>query len=334
MNKTKITLISIGGAAAAVALVLGWFAFSGWQETSEKAVDLEDARSNGERLAGQKVRPCAESVKAIKAKEAGYAEWTDKARALAASGDVAYEQTTPPAFKAFMVEGAKRLADLPGAVEGKLVARDFAFGFNEFITGGLLPTAADLPRLQREWHDVVMVVDVLAASGVSSVNEITLVREAPKPVEAPAKGRGRKGKQAAEAKPDYAATVMTVEFRTDPEGLVAALNAFTTNRSFIVAENLSFVRTADEIGEKIGGAKKPDEAKGGRRPGRKRLSAADQLAAKAAEQQAQAEFKGGVITDPQETADLKVSLKVSVYDFLTAAKPAAGEKPAETAEEE
>lgn len=343
MNKTKMTLIGLGGFAVLASAVVGVLAFLSWSDNADRQQELDDALSSARRLSQSKVALNASAVKAIEANAGKYAEWMAAAREQAASGDIFVERTSAPAFKAQMVADAKRMGSNPGAIEGKVVAADFGFGFGDYITGGKLPPADELPRLQREWADVVRVVDLLIKAEVSGISEITVQREKAAAEEAapqPRRGlggrsaKGAKKKPSAEAealKPDV--TTLSVTFLTRPNGLVEALNAFATDSRFIVAENLSFLTEADEISKRLGGERKEEKKIGGRRGGRR----GGGRSAKAEEDKAEAELealaaKGGVITDPQNLPDMKVSLTVRVYDFKTA--KAAEAAPAEAAEAE
>lgn len=341
MNKTKMTLIGLGGFAVLASAVVGTLAFLSWSDNADRQQDLDDALSSARRLSQSKVALSASAVKAIEANAGKYAEWMAAAREQAASGDIFVERTSAPAFKAQMVADAKRMGGNPGAIEGKIVAADFGFGFGDYITGGKLPPADELPRLQREWADVVRVVDLLIKAEVSGISEITVQREKPAAEEAPQPrrgGRSAKGakKPSAEAealKPDM--TTLNVTFLTRPSGLVEALNAFATDSRFIVAENLSFLTESDEISKNLGGERKEEKKVGGRRGGGRRGGARTEKAE--AEKEAELEAlaaKGGIITDPNNLPDMKVSLTVRVYDFKTAKAAAAAPTAADEAEEE
>lgn len=337
MNKTKIIRISIGGVVLLGALVLAYLIWSAWEAKSENAEALEFAVDGVCGLAagvelksdpGAKVYPGENGVKAVTANRERYAEWIETSRTAASVGDRRFDSTTPPAFKAKMVEDAKRLAALPGDVAGKLVKDGFGFGFTELVHGGELPKAEDLPRLQREWNDVVLVVDLLAEAGIASVEEIAVVKAgaAEAAVEDPKAAKKAKKKRAKAAEEEVAppaVTAFTIAFRSSASGLVGALNALTANDRFIITEDLRFSRGGDPIVEKLGGGKigrEQDTAATGRRGrrGRVQVQAVEETEDK----------RQGVICDPQSAPALKVSMKVSVYDFHTAEKAAPAGQPA------
>ena len=306
MNKTKITLLSIGGVALAGTLVLGILIYNTWSGKGEKDEDISYLRDDASRLTSLKVYPAQESVKATDSNRQAYADWCDSATGLASAGDMKFEPTTPASFKSFINEEAKRYSDLPGAIGGRFVKAGFGFGFDEYILKGALPSAADLPRLQREWHDVGTFLNLLVDAKASSVAELALVNAEVK--EEPVKGQRRnvKKQNKVEFKPDI--TRFNIVFTVSPAALVSVMNAIAANPRFIVAESFSFVRGSDEIAAKLGekNAKKQDS---GRRT-RHRKNAEDIASA-------DGEELVGAIIDPATAPDLKVTMQVAVYDFRT-----------------
>ena len=179
MNKSKIILASVGGVALTASLVLAYLIWSAMADKSERAADLDGAIATADRLTRLPVYPGTEGIKAYNENAETYKAWREEAVKIASAGDMAFESTTPPAFKAFLVDDARRLSALPGAVDGRLVKEDFPFGFKDYITGGVLPAQADLARLQREWYDVSTVIEALAKCGVSEIVDVAIKPPAP-----------------------------------------------------------------------------------------------------------------------------------------------------------
>ena len=327
MSKPKIILAAVGGAVVLVSLALGvliWNAASDW---SEKVEDLDSTVSAAEGLMRKPVYPGAKGVKALEGNRDAYAMWSAAARELAAQGDCSFEPTTPPAFKAFLVEDAHRLSELPGGVEGKLVKPDFAFGFSSFITGDEMPKDADLPRLQREWYDISTVVRALAVTGVVEIVEVT--RQAAKAAEPedqdanasrkPKKRRAAKG-DGADAEKAPLVSVFTVAFRAKPQGLVNAINAIVSSKRFIVVDGMGFVREQDELSDRLEGDAKKESASSRRSGRRSRRGRSEESFAESAADEKGGLVPGGVVTDPAKASLLKVSMTFSVYDFRTRQK--------------
>ena len=311
MNKTKITLLAIGGVSLLGALVFGYLIYSAWSDKGAKDEELGYLEDDAARLSGLEVYPSQEGVKATDANRKAYADWCELATAGASTGDMKFEPTTPASFKSFINDEAKRYSEMPGKVSGRFVKADFGFGFDEYILKGALPSATDLPRLQREWYDVSTFVNILVDAKASSVAELSLVKEVnEEPTAVKGKKKRRQKKADDEMKPDI--TRFNVVFTASPSSLVAVVNAIASNPRFIVAESVSFVRESDEIAEKLGekSAKKRDES--GRR---RRRAAAD------AEAESEAEDASGVVTDPVRAPDFKVTMRVAVYDFRTKSAP-------------
>lgn len=326
MNKTKIILLSIGGVTAVGTLVLAYLIWSAWESKSECEADYESACDSVSQLTagvkageGEKVFPGPRSVKAIDENRERLTQWADDSTTLASVGDRKFEPTSPASFKARLVEDARRLSALPGSVAGKFVKADFGFGFNSFIVGGELPKDAELPQLQREWNDVLLILDTLAESGATSLETVEVKRQAAPKEDRNAKGRKKAKADAAETEKKPTATTVALQFTAPSDALVRALNALTASDRFMVVDSLVFGRAADPIVEKLGGDAKKSAGAASRPARRVRRAAAKQQEANAEED----EKKHGVITDPQNAPDLKVTMQVSVYDFRTAEKPVA-----------
>ena len=320
MNKSKIILASIGGVTLVVSLALAYFIWSAMSERSERLDELDGAEQSLSNMMRLPVNPSPEAIKAYKENAESYVNWKDEAQKLVTTGDMIFEQTTPPALKAAMVAEARRLAALPGGVDGAIVQPDFAFGFKEFVLDGNMPAEADVAKIQREWYDMSVVVEALSKSGVIEITDLVLTGAAPAPApEQQAEGnrRQRKGgktaakSKAAEKGEGPAVTRLRVEFRAMPPALVAVANSLMVSRRFIVVDDMTFSRERDELSEKLGGeGKKPAEAQAGRTGRRGRRARQDD-----AEESAGADVQSGIVTDPQTAPALRVSMTISVYDF-------------------
>lgn len=331
MNKSKIILASVGGVVALASLVLAYLVWDALSVKGERAEDFEALMSQADRLTRLPVYPGPAGVKAYGEKAAAYTKWREEAVRVVSSGDMTFEATTPPAFKTFLVDEARRLSALPGGVDGRIVKPGFPFGFKDYITGGVLPQTADLPRLQREWHDVSVVIEALAACGVTEILDVAMGAAKPaaeEKKEEPKRGRrnARANRKAAEEKPVAAApavSAFTIEFRARPAALVAAVNAFVTSPRFIVVDDFALTREVDDVGAALGDRKK-DEASSGRRGRRGRRAA---LAEE--EKKEEGGEKKSFFTDPLTASPFKVRMSFSVYDFRSLDAGEAAEKKTE-----
>jgi len=330
MNKNRMILAVAGGVTCIAVLAAAYFTWSSWSAKSA-AVDGDDESegldavvAKAEKLSRSPVYPCAESVKATEENAAKLAEWMAGARRLAARGDRVFPKTTPPAFKTFLVQDAKRLVSLPGSAAGVLAQPDFAFGpFKGYIAGGDLPSDAQLAELQRRWDDIAVVTETLAACGIGELTDVQF-KTAEKPKEEPqqnARGNRRQAKKptkkaaqsdkAGEGASSISSFSYVFSFSAKPHALVKAVNALETCERFVSVDDFSFRREKDAIAETLGADEKKAEAAqaGGRR--RRRGGGAPVSQAEEKKESAMS----GIVTDPQLDATFAVTMTVTVHDF-------------------
>ena len=327
MNKNRMTLAVAGGVIGLAILAAAYFAWSSWSdktaavEGDEESEGLDSVVARAEKLSRSPVYPCAESVKAMEAEASKLADWMSGARRIAARGDRVFEKTTPPAFKTFIVQDAKRLASLPGSVAGALAKPEFAFGpFSGYIAGGDLPSEAQLAELQRRWDDIAVMTETLAACGICELTDVQFKTADGKQEEASnsrdgrkqAKRRQQKGAaKAAAAKKVVSSFSYVFSFTARPAAFVKAVNSLATCERFISVDDFSFRRERDAIAETIGADEKKSE---GASSGRRRRRGQQ---VQAAEEAANGAAKSGVVTDPQADAPLAVTMTVTVHDFMS-----------------
>ena len=335
MNKTKMILAGTGGAIGLVVLVLAflvWQAFSAktaaLEGDDEEGVEgLEAVESSAQTLSRKSVYPCKESLSAIEENLALVEDWRKDGLALAARGDKVFDATTPAAFKTFLVSDAKRIAELPGGVAGKLVKPDFAFGpFKDYISEGKMPAEAELAELQRKWDDVATVAGILSKCGASELADVQFAavnrEEGTGKREQEKKGNKRKGSSKSNnqtIKQSNNSFSYVFTFLTRPPAFVRTINELTANERFITVDSFSFARESDVIAEALGGEEKKDAAavSSGRRGRRgRRGSGEENQAASASPRDADGTVeKNGIITDPLLDAPFKAVMTVSVHDF-------------------
>ena len=333
MNKTKMILAGTGGAIGLVVLVL---AFLVWQALSAKTValegddeegveGLESVESRAQTLSRKPVYPCKESLSAIEENLSLIEDWKKDGLALAAHGDKVFDATTPAAFKTFLVSDAKRIAELPGGVAGKLVKPEFAFGpFKDYISEGKMPAEAELAELQRKWDDVATVAGILSKCGASELVDIQFseVKKAAEEEKSQdnRKKRGQKTKNKGQTslsdvqRPLSQSYVFT--FLTRPSAFVRTVNELAANERFITVDAFTFDRESDVIAEALGGDEKKDAAASSGRRGRRGRRGAEAVQEKPQDAEADtAALKNGIITDPFLDAPFKAVMTVSVHDF-------------------
>ena len=309
MNKNQITMAAIGGIALVAVGVVGYLTYAAWAEKAEKAEDLESAIANARRINAAAIAPKQESVDAIAANAQKLEEWRAEMLALVSAGDFAVDPgATPESFKQKMVVEAREFAKLPGGVNGCIVKEEFDFGFKDYIVGGSMPPRDQLAALQRQWSEVGMVTVGAAAA------------EPPKEEEAPKRGKAKKGAQKKEAEPRPLAVPQSYElkFTAKPAAFVRTIDACAMVERFIVVDGFSFVKERDTLAEVFGGKDKAEAAAGGGRRGRRGRRGAAEVEQPAPEGAEEVSRKG-LVTDPELDAPLTVVLKVTTFDFGTAA---------------
>lgn len=312
------------GVAVLVMAYLVWSALSAKTAALEGDDDgegLESVEERARKLMRSKVFPCQKSVDMIKSNEETVVSWQADALKLAARGDRPVRKTTPAQFKADMIDEAKRLTGLTNSVSANIMKADFAFGpFKDYIAEGKMPAEAKLAELQRQWDDVVLLIETLAKSGISELVDVQFKAAAAEPDEGAKNDRrgSRKRKVVKVAKsaetdgqgPSAQGYVLT--FKTRPLALARSLNALATSERFAIVEGIAFSHEKDALSEKLGGGDKKEAAQ--QTSGRRRRRGAQAAVEKAEEDQSQA---SGIVTDPLLDDPLKVELTVTTYDFRT-----------------
>ena len=329
MNKSKMILAVTGGVIGVAVLAMAylvWSAFSAKTaalEGDEETQGLESVEESARKLMRGKVFPCQKSVDMVKSNEEAVVAWKSEALKLASRGDRPVRKTTTAQFKADMIDEAKRLATLTNSASACIVPSGFTFGpFKDYIAEGKMPTEAKLVELQRQWDDIVLLVEMLARSGISELVDVQFkakTEEAPAETQNVRRGqRKNANRNLASAKGGEkdgsgpAAQGYVLTFKTRPLGFVRALNALATCERFVIAEGLAFFREKDILQERLGGGEKQDAP--AQASGRRRRRGAQAAAEKAAEDKPKDD---GIVTDPLLDDPLKVELTVTTYDFRT-----------------
>ena len=335
MNKTKMILAGTGGAIGFVTLVLAflvWQAFSAKtaaiEGDDEEGTDgLETVEARAQTLSRKPVYPCAASLTAIADNQKLIDEWSKEGLALAARGDKVFPKTTPAQFKTDLVAEAKRLMDLPGAVQGKLAKPDFAFGpFRNYIAEGKMPAENELAELQRRWDDVATVTEILATNGITELADVQFA--AAKKDEQETKNEGRGAKKTGQRTKDKGQGPMSdvrcpssfsyvVTFAARPAAFIRTINALESCERFVTVDSFSFVRPADVIAEAFGGDEKKAEAQASGRRGRRGRRGVRRPApvAESGDGTEKAAGKNRIVTDPLLDAPMTVTLTLTVHDF-------------------
>jgi len=318
-SRNRTALLTIGAVAAAAVAAGGYMIFRAFSAKSEAVESLASALDGARRLCKAAVSPTQESIDAIDANRDRHVEWIDAARAIASEGDRAIEEgVNEAAFKQRLIDDARELARLPGAVDGAIVAPGFTFGFKDYIAGGVLPERDKIPLLQRQWGDIKDIVRLLSGCGVAEITSIE-AKEEPKAAEKPKGAPGKNAKKKAQAKSAPEESKISrcryeLQFKAKPKALAATFNALVSAKRFIVVDAFSFAREDDMVAAALAPDKaKPAAGSGGRKKRKPRSGEAEDETADADSTVA----KKGLITNPRLEAPFAVRFSVSTYDFGT-----------------
>ena len=325
MKNVKFVFAAIGGATLVGLLIVGWLVFSAFGRRGEARDEYEAACSTRTRLNASTVPLTAETEARLKKNADVYRAWTDEAARCASRGDrPASTNLTAASFKQRLVDEAFELRRLPGA-DGPLVDEGFAFGFVDYITGGKIPEAVQLVRLERRWTDIRLLTELFSTNGVAKLTDIVIVEkkadEKKSAVKSASKDKSKKNakkgakKGSAEDGEAEKTTAESYEIRlkVSPAALVRVLKALASDSRFIIVDSFSFARPVDQVMNKLGDSKKESAEKQGtnRKRGRKRL-----VEAKEESDESKEEDKDkGFVVDPEKEAPFDLTLTLTVLDF-------------------
>ena len=327
-SKGKI-LAGVGGGLFVVAAgVLGYLLFDAYTTRTEMEEDLENQMGTFKRYHDAAVFPSKKSIDGVTSNTAALVTWREAASAFVARGDKLFSKDeTPAAFKQRLSRTVRRLAALPGGVDGHLAAHGFMFGFDKYLDPehGILPEAAAVPRLAAQLDTVARITALFAKADVLEIKEVKCIEPAAEEEAEPdrrananAKKR-RPPKKGEEDGPKMTALDYAFSFTVRPAAFVDVLNAISANPRFMVVKSFAFKETADMIVSRIADveaaqAKKNAPASGRRRRGRLALLEETQEEAPKKEDR--------LVVDPELDAPVQIDMTVTVCDFGRA-KPAA-----------
>lgn len=319
LSKQQTVGMAAAGVFVAAAGALGWLLWDARSGRLEAEERLEMEQSTLDGFLKAKVFPSQKSIADVKTNEAAYAAWMESALAIAAIGDkkAAAENESPSVFKQRLQAEVRRLADLPGMVNGKLAAEDFRFGFEQYLgEGGVLPGADEVPELAVQLECISRMTDMFAEAGVGAVRGVVRVG---KPQEEKADPRKAKKTAKKKAEAEEGRKEIWRDYKFDllagPAALAGIFNRITAAKAFVTVEEFGFEKSADTIAAKLSEREQKEEegGRGGRR-GRRRGAAAQVADAPAAPK-----GEAGVVSDPEGDAPFAVQLTLRVHDFGTAA---------------
>lgn len=302
MNRNKIVMAAVGGAGAAIALVVAVLVF---MKSSEVETLRENIRVNSESCGGKSGITRAVG-KAMEKEREALAELAFETYCSLTNGAVVGEVPERTALQKRMHAAYDRYKKLPADSSRKIIAEDFAFGpFGEYIKG-TIPSAKDTAVLARRWSDVSEMTDLLVQVRATQLLDVKVLTRKPDD-QAAANTRqnrnrhSRRAQGAKEAAPKYACSEETYEltFLARPAALVGFLNGIAESRRFIVVDSVRFFQSGDPLLKMIGAEAKEDARK---KKEEQENKEDDQL-------------KKVYVTDPATTEPFTVTVKVTTMIF-------------------
>ena len=320
MNKSKLAMAVIGGVAGLMAVGIGVMVWMQTDACDEKRFELDSQFSR--QSANAAANPAV--AEAHRKNEKSLVDWAKASYAFVGDRSVREldADQEASAFKQQMMDEWRALTKLPADSDVKIIKETFFFGdtFKDFISQGSMPSAKDKPRLQREWDDLMHMMDIFLKSGVTELVGVEVVRKkSDEPAADEKRQRRRQSSGAAATVEPYPSSEETyvLRFTARPEALVKTLNAIASDeKRFMSASIRTFEQAGDPLVMMLGGGDKDKESRRGRvRRGRR---AQEAEAAETAEGVEAEIARKGLVTNPETCEPFTVTLEVTTYDFVPA----------------
>ncbi|MGN0853560.1 MAG: hypothetical protein ACI4Q3_09320 [Kiritimatiellia bacterium] len=319
MSLSKQQLMGAVGAGLFVVLAggMGYLLWDAMSRRMEAEEELADQMAVFQRYNAAAVFPSKKSIADIQSNQVSLAAWRQTALDLAARGDKVLNPETPSIFKQRLQAEVRRLAALPGGVEGKICAPAFSFGFEQYLgEGGVLPSPDEVGRLATQLDLIAHVADMFADAGVFEIKSIQRIAATKAPEEEPAAKPKKRVRKNAEDENEASKTTCleyAFEFAARPAALVTVLNRLTADTRFVVIRKFTFSAAADQIVDRLAAAEAIEAGKNApasATPRRRRRGAAADEAKPDAPKKVDR-----LVSDPEQDAPILVGMTLAVYDF-------------------
>lgn len=320
MKRQQLTLIICGVLLAVCCAVAGWFLFTSVTSKNAAAAAHRQAYDELQRIYQAKVFPNKENIARVNEDQKVLEAWLTAASNLVHKGDLHLEKKTPTSFKQTLQATVRELSNQPGAVQGKIVAPGFNFGFDQYLGQDSLPAAEHVDRLTAQLVTIEKICRELYAANILSLKTVTReVFDIAKSEDGsqsrsesrPSRRRDRSGSSpdrdaaqaAAPTSSYYTKQSFSFEFQARPAAFIDALNKLARVEQFIVVAEVEATKSADPLAAY-------NAAKSGAG------AAASKDGAKAAASDKADTLPGQrVVTDPELEPPLDVKLVIDVYSF-------------------
>ena len=327
MKRHQVILIVCGSLVAVVCLGVGWLLFSALSAKNEAADARNQAYSELRQIYGAKVFPSEANIVRVREDEKALNAWLASASNVVHKGDLTIGHESPTGFKKLLLDTVRALGNQPGAVNGKIVASGFNFGFDRYLGDSvILPAADQVDRLTRQLAIVETICKELYAAKIVALDEVARETfeekdgsektQSEQPVAKPKKRRareensGRSARAAAVTHSEGRSSELftkqrfTFQFKARPDALVEVLNRLAAMELFVVVAETEIRKTDDMLTKPAGsGSKESSNKKGGGLSG---IAAVDPASIPHAQR---------IVTDPELDSPVSVKLDIDVYSF-------------------
>ncbi|MFO7936814.1 MAG: Amuc_1100 family pilus-like protein [Kiritimatiellia bacterium] len=320
IKRNKIILIVLLSVAVLACGAVAWQMIKAAGEKSEAEEQRNRDFNSLKQIYNSEVFPSPENIQRVKDDQKQLEEWLESISSQLHKGDLSESNHTPATFKRELQQTVRELSEQPGIKNGKIVAANFHFGFEQYLgESNQLPKSDDVPRLARQLGMIEKISKELFDAKILSLDSIS--REKFDDAETAAADTSRRQPSRRRRRPvssnkdesvqeeslaDRVVEIpeglvskeeFTFEFIATPEAFISALNKLTAMDLFVVVSETGFNKTGDQL-------KKVDEITQEKKP--------DGVAARKLSEMNHYER---TVTDPVSDPPVSVKLVLEVYSF-------------------
>ena len=319
MKRQQIIMIVCGIVMAAVCGVAGWFLFTQTTAKNRAAEERDQAYQALQQIYRGKVFPSDENIARVGEDQKVLEGWLVTASNQLHKGDLQIESKTPTSFKQTLQATVRKLSAQAGAVQGRVVAPGFNFGFDQYLgQSDSLPASEHVDRLTAQLTIIEKLCEELYAAGIMELRSVSrevfdVVKKEEEEQESSSRRRSRRrddsggsarasGAAARTESAYWTSQRFTLEFVARPVALIGALNRLAAMDMFVVVAEAQLRKAADPLAQ-FNAKRKESSSK-----------AAAEGAAEPVDP-AKLSHVERIVTDPELEPPVAVKLEIDVYSF-------------------
>jgi len=319
MKRQQIIMIVCGIVTAAVCGVAGWFLFTQTTAKNRAAEERDQAYQELQKIYRGKVFPSDENIVRVGEDQKVLEGWLVTASNQLHKGDLQIEPKTPTSFKQALQATVRKLSAQSGAVQGKVVAPGFNFGFDQYLgQSDSLPATEHVNRLTAQLTIIEKLCEELYAADIMELKSVSrevfdVVKKEEEEQEASSRRRGRRrddsggsakasGSAAGAESAYWTSQRFTFDFIARPAALIGALNRLAAMDMFVVVAEAQLRKAADPLAQ-FNAKKRESSTK----------TAVEGTAAPV--DPASLSHMERIVTDPELEPPVAVKLEIDVYSF-------------------